>query len=264
MNKQITPSSVSILIALMLFLTSCVNTKNVAYFQNLSAAQASSIDSTSRFIEPKIQADDILSIFITTIDPSNAMILNQGSPVLVAGASSNISTQEINGYIVDKNGEIELALIGKVKVQGLTSFEAKELIRTKASEFYKKPTVNLRFVNFRVSVLGEVNRPATYTMPNERVSILDVISLAGDLTLYGKRENVLIVRQNGFDKEFGRINLNSSDLFKSPYYFLKQNDVVYIEPSKAKVSALNAPTRQSISIVLSAVSVLVLAFSRLL
>jgi len=247
----------------VIVLQSCITTKNVNYFQNLTQEQRSYLDSTTVFEEPKIQTDDILSISILTIDPTNTALANQTTSLMTTGSSSTVGRQEIDGYVVDKNGEIELTLMGRLKVSGLTTYEARELIRTKASENFKNPNVTVRFANFKISVLGEVARPATYTLPNEKVSILDVLSLAGDLTLYGRRENVLVIRDVDGKKEFGRLNLNSTELFSNPYYYLRQNDVVYVEPDKAKASALNAPTRTTIGLILSAVTVVVLTISRL-
>ena len=112
-----------------------------------------------------------------------------------------------------------------------------------------------------MSVLGEVNAPSSYTLPNEKVSILDALSLAGDLTIYGRRDNLLIVRDNNGKKEFARLDLNSSDIFNSPYYYLKQNDVIYVEPNKRKVSASNSAQIQTIGVIASVISVIVLAIS---
>lgn len=249
---------------LALFMASCVSSKNVTYFQNLSNTSESSVNLDVKFIEPVILADDILAISIITIDPSNAAVANQTTTLLGAGTSSNIGGQQINGFLVDKNGEVEIALIGKVKLSGLTTFQAREIIRQKALINFKDPNISVRFANFKVAVLGEVNKPASYTLPNEKVSVLDVLSLAGDLTLYGRRENVLVIREVDGRKQFGRLNLNNStELFKSPFFYLRQNDVIYVEPTKAKVAALNGPVRNTIGIILSAVSVIVLAISRL-
>jgi len=256
-------SSIFLLFSCLL-MSSCVSTKNVAYFQDLNqkAAEAS-LDSTAKFEEPKIQPDDILSISIITIDPASSSVANQASSLPTLGSTSNSNIKDINGFLVDKNGDIELIMIGKVKVAGLTTSEAKELIRSKAAKDFREPNVTVRFANYKVSVLGEVAKPGSYILPNEKVSILDVLSLAGDLTLYGKRENIRVFREIDGKKVTGLLNINSSELFKSPFYYLKQNDIVYVEPTKAKVAALNAPTRTTIGLVLSSVSVLVLAFVRL-
>lgn len=243
--------------------TSCVSNRNIAYFQDIQAVNKATLDSAAIFTEPKIQPDDILSISVFTLNPQSGLVVNQAASTPLLGGSANMaaSAQQISGFLVDKNGEIEFALVGKIRVAGLTTYEARELVRDKVSNFYKEPNVQLRFANFKVSVLGEVNAPSTYTLPNEKVSILDALSLAGDLTIYGKRENVLIIRDNNGKKEFARLNLNSSNTFNSNFYYLKQNDVVYVEPNKARVSANNAAQVQTIGLIATVVSALVVAFS---
>jgi polysaccharide export outer membrane protein len=266
MNKVFFFKNFKILVILTILglASSCASKKDVAYFQNLSQDNVrSNLDSTAKFEEPKIQPDDILAITIITIDPSSASAANQTGIMPSGGSSNNSADRQINGFLVDKNGEVELTMIGKVKVAGLTTYEAKELIRSKAAKDFKDPNVNLRFANFKISVLGEVAKPGAYIMPNEKVSILDVLSLAGDLTLYGKRQNILVFREIDGQKITGRLNINSTDLFKSPFYYMRQNDVIYVEPTKAKVAALNNPTRTTIGIVLSSISVLAIAFTRI-
>jgi polysaccharide export outer membrane protein len=245
------------------FISSCISSKNVAYFENLSTAKKSTLESVATFTDPIIQTDDILAVSINTIDPQSAAVVNQAGTTLAIPSSTGAGRDQVSGYLVDKNGEIELSLIGKVKVAGLTTYEAKELIKTRASRDLKDPNVTVRFANYKISVLGEVNRPTVYTVPNEKVTVLDVLSLAGDLTIFGRRDNVLIIRDVNGKKEFGRVNLNSSDIFTSPYYYLKQNDVVYIEPNKQKVIALNNGTRTTIALIVSALSTAALIYSRL-
>lgn len=244
-----------------MFISSCISSKNVTYFQNLSTEKRSAMESVAKFTEPVIQNDDILAISINTIDPNSSAAVNQAGSVLSSQTSNN--NREPLNYLVDKNGEVELSLIGRVKVAGLNTFDAKELIRKKASKDLRDPNVSVRFANFKISVLGEVGRPAAYTVPNEKVSVLDALSLAGDLTIYGKRENVLVIRDNNGRKEFGRLNLNSTDTFNSPFYYLKQNDVVYVEPNKSRITTLNAPTRTVAALVISALGSAVLIFTRL-
>lgn len=248
--------------AMVSLTSSCVSNKKIAYFQDIQTVNQAKLENAAAFTEPTIQPDDILSINIFTLNPQSGAIINQAAstPTLGSNTNTNLATQS-TGFLVDKNGEIELSLIGKLKVAGLTTYQARELIREKSSEVYKQPNVQLRFANFKVSVLGEVNAPSAYTLPNEKVSILDALSLAGDLTIYGKRENVLIIRDNNGKKEFARLDLNSSNIFSSPFYYLKQNDVVYVEPNKRKVSASNSAQIQTIGVIASVISVIVLAIS---
>jgi polysaccharide export outer membrane protein len=242
---------------------SCVNTKKVAYFQDLNAPQKSSLGTKAVFTEPGIQPDDILSIAIFTIDPETSAAINQVGSQTLSGVSSSTGQQQgAGGFLVDKNGEIELAMIGKIKLLGLTTFKARDLIRERAEQYYKNPSVQVRYANFKVTVLGEVARPASYTLPNEKVTVLDALGLAGDLTIYGKRENVLLIREVNDKKEYTRLNLNSSELFNSPYYYLRQNDVLYIEPTTARAAANNAARTQTIAIVGSVISVLIAIITR--
>ncbi|WP_443945499.1 polysaccharide biosynthesis/export family protein [Pedobacter sp. AW1-32] len=247
---------------MVILLSSCVSNKKIAYFQDIQTVNQAQLENATKFTEPTIQPDDILSINIFTLNPQTGVVVNQAAnnPVLGGNTNNSVATQS-SGFLVDKNGDVELSLIGKVKVSGLTTYEARELIRSKVSDVYKEPNVQLRFANFKVSVLGEVNAPSAYTLPNEKVTILDALSLAGDLTIYGRRENVLIVRDNNGKKEFARLDLNSSKIFDSPYYYLRQNDVVYVEPNKRKVSASNSAQVQTISVIASVLSVIVVAIT---
>ncbi|TDQ09951.1 polysaccharide biosynthesis/export family protein [Pedobacter metabolipauper] len=262
-NNQYGKLTFPVLLLLMVCFSSCVSNKNITYFKDIQSLNQAKLENAAAFTEPIIQTDDILSLNIFTLDQKTGSVLNQAAttPALGGSTNSSLSTQN-TGFLVDKNGDIEIALVGKVKVAGLTTYEARELIRGKVKGVgFIDPNVQLRLANFKVSVMGEVNAPSTYTLPNEKVSILDALSLAGDLTIYGKRDNILIVRDNNGKKEFARLNLNSSEIFNSPFYYLKQNDLVYVEPNKAKASANNAGQIQTISIVTSVLSVLILAIT---
>ena len=241
-------------------ISSCVSTKNVTYFQDLSPAKRSELETVAKFTEPIIQPDDILSITINTTDPQSTAIVNQPSTTILTYGTFR---QDITGFIVDKNGEIKITQLGTVKVGGLTTFEARERITKLARKELKDPAVSVRFANFKVSVLGEVNRPGSYNVSNEKVNILDVLSLAGDLTIYGKRENITVIRELNNKKEIGRLNLNTTDIFNNPFYYLKQNDIVYVEPNKAKVISVNAGARTTAAVLISAISTIVLIFTRL-
>ncbi|MFD1771572.1 polysaccharide biosynthesis/export family protein [Sphingobacterium suaedae] len=247
-----------------LLLTQACSVKKIVYFNDLPVDSTRLIREASSFHEPTIQRDDILSVTIQTIDPTSAAVANQSLPVQAVGASSasNVGNQLVSGYLVDKDGFIHMALLGKIPVKGLTTYQARELITELAETYYKDPTVLVRFANFKVTVLGEVTRPATYSMPNEKVSVLDALGLAGDLTIYGRRENVLLVRDQDGKKELVRLDLNDSKLFQSPYFYLKQNDVIYVEPGKAKASANNAARTQTFALLGSFVSLLVVVFTR--
>jgi len=250
---------------LSVFCSCASTTKNVPYFQNLVDSGSISLQSKSVFREPTIQPDDIISISIFTIDPTTSMVANQlGAQSIggnqVVGSNTNLSA---NGFLVDKNGEILLSVLGKIKLLGLTTFQARDLIQELASKSYNSPNVQVRFSNFKITILGEVARPATYTIPNEKLTVLDALGLAGDLTIYGKRENVLLIRENNGIKQFARLNLNSASIFDSEFFYLKQNDVLYIEPNKGKAASLNVARTQTFALIGTALTVLIALITRI-
>ncbi|WP_316819928.1 polysaccharide biosynthesis/export family protein [Pedobacter gandavensis] len=253
----------------IILLNSCSTTKKVPYFQDITANGGSEVQNTAAFKGLTIDPDDILSILLVTVDPTTGMPVNQlasqqaNSNAIAAVATAGSSTSASNGFLVDKNGEIDLSIIGKVKVAGLTTYEARDLLKTKAAVFYKDPNVQVRYANFKVTVLGEVAKPSSYILPNEKVSVLDALGMAGDLTIFGKRENVLLIRDHDGKKEFARLDLNSSRIFDSPFYYLKQNDVIYVEPNKGKAASLNQARTQTFAVIGTALSVLIVLFSRL-
>lgn len=220
---------------------------------------------TASYKAPTIQPDDILTITVQTIDGTATIVLNQGNtPTPAVGSStSNPTGQQVTaGYLVDKDGNIEMPIIGKSNLVGLTSAKAREVLRNKLSMYYKNVTVDVRFANFKVTVLGEVSKPATYIVPNERITLLDALGLAGDLTVFGKRENILLIRDSVGHKTLTRLNLNDSRVLTSPYFFLRQNDVVYVEPNKAKIANLDASRNRDITIISAALSLLVVVLTR--
>ncbi|MGJ1193467.1 MULTISPECIES: polysaccharide biosynthesis/export family protein [Sphingobacterium] len=247
------------------FVLSSCSVKKIVYFNDLQSDSLRIFKEAAAFTEPTIQSDDILSVTIQTLDPTTSSVVNQAEIIQAIGASSaaTLGNQVINGFLVDKEGYIQMTLLGKVQVKGLTTFQARERITEMATKYYKNPTVQVRFANFKITVLGEVARPATYTVPNEKVTVLDALGLAGDLTIYGKRENVLLVRDQLGQKELVRLNLNDSQVFQSPYFYMRQNDVLYVEPGKGKAAANNAARTQTFAIIGSLLSVLIVAFSRL-
>jgi len=268
MNKYYQSNKILLLVLLIgsFLLTSCGSTKNVPYFKDVSLEDQSNLSNTAVFKDPTIQPNDIISISVFTIDPITSMVVNQvGSQAINANNSlaAQTATLPTTGFLVDKDGEVSLSVIGKVKIAGLTTFEARKLITEKAAIVFKDPNVQVGYANFKITVLGEVLRPAAYTIPNEKVSVLDALGLAGDMTVYGKRENVLLIRDVNGEKQFARLNLNSKELFTSPYFYLKQNDVLYIEPNKGKAASLNAARTQTLAIIGTALTVLITLISRI-
>jgi len=212
-----------------LILSSCASNKKIVYFQG-----AGGVVDDSEVQEAKIQPNDNLLIQVSSAKVEVSDIFNS-----VNMNETGNSTQEslaLRGYIVDKDGYINFPILGPVKLGGLTKNEAIQLLQNKVSEYVVNSTVNIRFLNFRVTVLGEVNKPGVYTVTNEVISLPEALGLAGDMTIQGRRNNVLICREIGGKKEFYRIDMTSSEVFKSPCYFLQQNDIVYVQPNKAKSS----------------------------
>ncbi|ASZ12387.1 polysaccharide export protein [Chitinophaga pendula] len=251
-----------------LYLASCSSPKNIAYFKDIPDSVKYRSVSQVSFNTPVVQTDDILQVSIQTLDPNATVLLNQQNTAQwsvsgTGGSGSNPNLPSgITGYLVDNEGNIVLPLIGKINVAGKTTSAVRDEIRNKAAAYYKDPVVNVRFANFKITVLGEVARPSTYVMPNEKVTLLDALGMAGDLTIYGKRENVMLIRETNGKKEFIRFNLNDSQVFNSPYYFLHQGDVVYVEPNKAKVASTDMAQVKRISIMASVLTLLIVIASR--
>ncbi|PSL44892.1 polysaccharide export outer membrane protein [Chitinophaga niastensis] len=246
---------------LLMGLFSCSGPKNIAYFRDVPDTVLNTTIAQAIYKTPAIQIDDILQVTIQTLDPAATALLNQQSGIASA-QQAGVATAA-SGYLVDKDGNIALPLIGKVNVKSKSTDEVRDDIQVKAAALYKDPVVNVRFANFKITVLGEVTRPSSYIMPNEKVTILDALGAAGDLTIYGKRENVLLIREAAGKKEFVRFNLNNSNLFASPYYYLHQGDVVYVEPNKSKIAATDMQQVKRISIMASVLSLLIVIGSRI-
>jgi len=229
--------------------TSCVSVKKARYFNDLAdTISAPIVINSTVFVDPKIESNDILAFTLQTIvqmDKTNAPI-----------TSNSVGTfNALNGFLVDKNGYIELSLIGFVKVGGLTTAEARELIKQKAKEFYKEPVVNVRIANFDISVLGDVNKPGPITLPSEKASIIDAIALSGDLAITAKRDNILLIRTEGTEKKFVRFDIRSSKIFESPYFYLKQRDIIYVEPNRNKIQNSDNTIIRNLGILSSLISI---------
>jgi len=248
----------SILFLGTIALASCSSPKDTVYFANLDSTRFHQIPK-AEFKEPHIQTDDILTINVQSLG-IDAFTAPQAAPTAGAGSAPGAG---VSGFLVNKSGNVEIPMLGVVKLAGLTTAEAIEVIRSKASNYFKDPTVQVRFANYKITVLGEVAKPATYTVPSEKVTVLDAISMAGDLTAYGKRNNIMLMRDNGEKKDVIRLDLNSSNLINSPYFYLQQNDVLYVEPTKAKNAINNAPAQRFITITIAVVTLLVTLITRL-
>jgi polysaccharide export outer membrane protein len=270
--RSIGKSAVLCYVILMcLSVTSCVNTKKVVYFNNI---QDTIIQASGADIESVIQKNDLLNITVSSLNPQASLIFNisnqsmSSAPALNAAAgtlptsSSAGSGSAMMGYLVADDGMIKFPVLGATKAAGFTKKQLEQEIATMLTDqkLLIDPIVNVRFLNFRVTVLGEVARPTTINVSNERISILEALGLAGDLTIYGKRDNVLLIREDANKKIIKRIDLNSEKVLSSPYYYLKTNDILYVEPNSAKVASTNR-TQQLLPIVLSALSFIAIIIS---
>ncbi|MXV51304.1 hypothetical protein GS399_10020 [Pedobacter sp. HMF7647] len=230
-------TAIVLLNIISILLSSC-STKRLKYFQDIPNTYSANKIELSNFTDPVIKPDDILIININTTDPAATVSINSRNGTYINN-SSNLGSGSANpllGYLVDKEGFVEIPIIGKLKMSGLTTAQAKTTIREKAVKSFNDPVIDVRFSNFKISVLGEVNRPAMYVMPNEQNTVLDAISYAGDMTFYGDRHNVLLIRK-GLDGNnlTVKFDMTKKESLASPYFYLRQNDVIYVEPTKTKV-----------------------------
>lgn len=241
---------------MVLFMASCSSYKKVPYLQNSS--EWSQLEQEVAVHEPRIQPNDILNIVVTNPDnPTAALAYNLVSPSDVTVGRYLQSQPTLQNYIVDVNGDVVIPNVGKVNIGGKTIAEAEQIVLANVqSSFSSTPVVIVRFVDFKISVLGEVTSPGTFTINNGKVTILEALAHARDLTIYGQRDNVKVVREdNNGRKEVYEVNLNDASLFTSPCYYLQQNDVVYVTPNKSK--AKNSDIGSSTSLWFSGTSILI-------
>ncbi len=233
--------NVFLCLAIVFALSSCADQKKIIYFQK-GINQSDTIDASKAYV-PTVQPGDILSIYVSSLIPAASSFFNPyaASPAAATTADGSpspgvvpLTQPSATGFLVDENGAIQPPLLGSIKVAGLTTVQVRDTIKEKLKIYLKEPTVNVRFLNYKISVMGEVARPSVYVIPNEKVSLIEALSMAGDLTIYGKRDNVLIIRDVNGKKEFGHVNLKTRELFSSPYYYLHSGDVVYVEQEKGK------------------------------
>jgi len=232
-------------VVLALF-SSCGSRKSMVYLQPDSTQLTTLYD---QYV-PKIQNNDVLTIVVTAADPKVTAPFNPLSTMFSGNITQQTDMALRPTYTVDDDGNLTLPMLGKVRVAGLTRLEAIEYIRSSLEQYIKDPGVNINFNNFRISVLGEVARPGSFTLPSERINILEALSMAGDLTIRGVRENVMIIREVNGKKTMHRLDLTQQNSLNSPYYYLAQNDIIYVEPNKAQInnSKLGSNTNVIISI----------------
>lgn len=240
MNKHLQKFKPYVFLLLVcLGLNSCVTLKQIKYFQDIPDSTRSIKLKLANFVPVVVHPADVLSITILTLDPTATASVNLAN-------SATIS--DLTGYMVDKDGNIEMPELGKIKVAGLTMDEARVVVKARADVYLKNETVLIKSKTIKITVLGEVQRPGTVVIPNEKVTIIDLLGYTGDITNFGQRDNILLMRMND-DNTYStiRVNLLNTDIIKSPYYYLKNNDVVYVAPNHAKVASSDVVFTRNVS-----------------
>ena len=249
--------SLSFAVGLILLMTSCGSTKKVAYFQNSDEVDFSK----SQFLyDARIMPKDILTITVNTINPDAAAPFNLTVPTAFSNQTRGTYSQAVlQSYLVDNDGYIEYPILGRIEVLGLTKSMCEKMIHDKILPYLnanENPVVTVRMSNYKISVLGEVARPGMFTVGNEKINILEALAQAGDLTIYGVRDRVKLIRENAAGrKEIHTLNLNDANLISSPYYYLQQNDIVIVEPNKVK--SQNSSVGSMTTLWFSATSILI-------
>jgi polysaccharide export outer membrane protein len=254
-------------LAVILFNMSCTAYKNIPYFQDLDHKTITQ-ENIDNYSPLKIQPGDLLGINVSSTSTAEALAPFISNSNRVTGNNNdgannrsntpqgldNANTNPVFGYRVSPKGEIEMPLVGTVKAAGLTTDELTKKLTPQVEQYVKKPVLSIRILNFKISVLGDVLRPDVFSVQNERITIIEALGLAGDLNITAKRKNVLLIREYEGKREYLPIDLTSKKLFSSPYYYLQNNDVIYVEPDRTKYAPLDRGYR-TLTLLISAVSV---------
>ena len=241
-----------------ILLSSCGSVKNVAYLQN---SDSISFAKSEYLYDARIMPKDVLTITVSTVNPEASEPYNLIVRSTLTSTSSTVSTSSgsLQPYLVANDGTIEFPVLGTLKVGGLSKAECEKMIHDKLVPFMnaaENPVVTVRMANYKISVLGEVNKPGMFTVGNEKINILEALAQAGDLTIYGVRDRVKLIRENSKGgKEVVTLNLNDANIINSPYYYLQQNDILYVEPNNVK--AQNSTVGQTTTLWFSATSILI-------
>ena len=241
-------------LTLLLLLTGCGSVKKTVYFQDIDEGVEQQI---AQQYEVKIHQDDLLSIVVNSTNPELAVPFN--SPVVSHQIGGNPYGQAtVLGYLVDNKGTIDFPVLGEIYVEGMTRSQLTEYIKNRiiSEDYIKDPIVSVKFLNFKVSVMGEVGRPGSFNVTGDRITLLEALSMAGDLTIYGKRDRVAVIREEGGQRKVKYHDLRSASLFESPYYYLQQNDIVYVEPNKRKAQQSEINQNNSVGTWISIASLL--------
>ena len=246
-------------------LSSCTSKKEMIYFHDMAqtADVVQVIPDSIRNFESVIEPDDMLAISVTALDPNAVAIFNLPlQNYLAAGTTELMTTPALQSYIVDNEGYIDYPVLGNIKVSGMTRDQLTKYLKEQISQYVEDPIVSVQCTNYKFTILGEVTKPGSYEFGSERITILDALGKANDMTIYGNHTNVLLIREKNGVRSFHRIDLTQPDVFTSPYYYLQRNDIVYVEPNEARQGAASYSQDQQflvsvVSAVTSAASVIV-------
>ena len=251
-----------ILIFLLLPLIFSCSRRNLGYFSNYGEEKLLTEDITLNTTQPVIQPGDLLHIAVSDNNPIAAAPFNKVGTV---GDNQSNSTSNLqDGYLVDENGIIDFPVLGRINIGGKTKNEAKVSLTNLLTNYLGNPIVTIRYLNYRITVVGEVNNPSTFLVPSERINLIEALGMAGDLTIYGKRDNVMVINESNGVRTVAQLDLNDKAILDSPNFYLKPNDIVYVEPVKARKDQ-SSLTRSNVSLILgiiSAASLIYLNFNR--
>lgn len=246
-------------ISILSFLYSCGTKQDIVYFQDVDViGNSKTIHNYTHIFQP----DDVITINVSALDFDAVKSFNLPAVSFIR-EDGEIGRAAQQTYLIDSNGNIDFPVLGSLKLSGLNRIQATTMLKDMLKDYIKEPIVNIRTVNFKVTVLGEVNRPGSFTIPNERITVLEALGLAGDMTIQAERKNVLVVREENGSKTYNRIDLTSETVFNSPVYYLSQNDVVYVEPnnSRVKSSTVGPSTSTTLGVISTLVTVAALIIS---
>lgn len=237
-----------------LLLTSCVSREKIVYYQNIT-----DLGDTKNTYEARLKPDDLLMIIVSAPDGAadefNLPAVSVVGTSMAGPLDASATQLRYQSYLIDKDGNIDFPVLGTIKLGGLTRTEALQQLRKELINYIKDPVINLRIINFEISVSGEVVRPGTFNIQTERITLPEALTLAGDMTIYGNRKKVLIIRENEGKISHNYVDMTNADFINSPFYYLTQNDMVYVEPNKTKINS--SAVGPNISVAISAVSVLI-------
>lgn len=242
------------LLLFSIFAFSCTSPKQILYFQDIDLNR---IDTVAFTQQHSLAYGDIIEISVTSLESEDYIHFTR------SGFRFSQDHAMQNAYVVDSTGIIQLPYLGDMNIKGLTTMEIRERLKLALQPFLKDPTVNVRVMNLKVSILGEVARPGTFNIPDTKISLPEALSLAGDLTINAKRNNVLIIREENGKRSYAKLDLRKSEVLGSPYYYLKPNDVVYVEPSRTRIASTDTRRWQLFTFITTSISLATILATRL-